>query len=49
KQAAAIPKFSETHSGEDVAIFAIGAGSQTVHGTIEQNVIYHIMKYALEK
>ncbi len=47
KQAAAIPKLSETHSGEDVAIYATGAGSQTVHGTIEQNVIYHIMKYAL--
>ena len=48
RQAAAIPKMSETHSGEDVAIYATGAGSQTVHGTIEQNVIYHIMKYALE-
>ena len=49
RQAATIPKMSETHSGEDVAIYATGAGSQTVHGTIEQNVIYHIMKYALEK
>lgn len=48
RQAAAIPKMSETHSGEDVAIFATGAGSQTVHGTIEQNVIYHIMKHALD-
>jgi alkaline phosphatase len=47
RQAAAIPKKSETHSGEDVAIFATGAGSQTVHGPIEPNVIYHIMKYAL--
>lgn len=47
KQAATIPKMSETHSGEDVAIYATGAGSQTVHGTIEQNVIYHIMKHAL--
>ncbi|VAW37605.1 Alkaline phosphatase [hydrothermal vent metagenome] len=48
KQAAAIPLISETHSGEDVVIYATGAGSQTVHGTIEQNVIYHIMKYALD-
>lgn len=47
KQAATIPMHSETHSGEDVAIYATGAGSQTVHSTIEQNVIYHIMKYAL--
>ena len=48
RQAATVPLMSETHSGEDVAIYAIGAGSQTVHGTIEQNVIYHIMKYALK-
>ncbi len=47
RQAATIPKISETHSGEDVVIYATGAGSQTVHGTLEQNVIYHIMKYAL--
>ena len=49
KQAAIIPMISETHSGEDVVIYAIGAGSQTVHGTIEQNVLYHIMKHALEQ
>ena len=48
RQAATIPKISETHSGEDVVVYATGAGSQTVHGTIEQNVIYHIMKYALQ-
>jgi alkaline phosphatase len=47
KQAATIPMESESHSGEDVPIYATGAGSQTVHGTIEQNVIYHIMKHAL--
>ena len=47
KQAATIPKMSETHSGEDVVIYATGAGSQTVRGTLEQNVIYHIMKHAL--
>jgi alkaline phosphatase len=46
-QAAAIPHMSETHSGEDVPIYATGAGSYTVHGTLEQNVIYHIMKHAL--
>jgi len=48
RQAATIPLMSETHSGEDVVIYATGAGSQTVHGTIEQNVIYHIMKHALK-
>lgn len=48
KQAATYPMESETHSGEDVAIYATGAGSYTVHGTVEQNVIYHIMKHALQ-
>ena len=48
KQAATIPRESETHSGEDVVIYATGAGSQAVHGTIEQNVIFHVMKYALD-
>jgi alkaline phosphatase len=48
KQAAIIPRESETHSGEDVVIYATGAGSQSVHGTLEQNVIFHIMKYVLE-
>ncbi len=43
KQAAAIPLHSETHSGEDVAVFANGAGSQGVHGVFEQNVLYHLM------
>ncbi len=46
-QAVTYPLESETHSGEDVAIYAIGAGSYLVRGTIEQNVIYHIMKKAL--
>jgi alkaline phosphatase len=48
KQAAAIPKYSESHSGEDVAIYATGAGSQLVRGTLEQNVIFHIMLNAIE-
>jgi alkaline phosphatase len=48
RQASTIPMHSETHSGEDVAIYAIGAGSQLVHGTMEQNVIFHIMHHAIE-
>ena len=47
-QAATIPKASETHSGEDVSILATGAGSHLVKGTIEQNVIFHIMLEALK-
>ncbi|MDF1763309.1 MAG: alkaline phosphatase [Oleibacter sp.] len=45
-QEALIPLESETHSGEDVAIFAIGPGSHLVSGVHEQNVIFHIINYA---
>ncbi len=31
---------SETHGGEDVALYATGAGSSAVHGVIEQNRIF---------
>lgn len=47
KQAATIPLKSETHSGEDVVIYATGAGSHLVRGVLEQHLIYHIMKTAL--
>ena len=33
----------ETHGGEDVAIYAIGPGSDAVRGVIEQNLIFDIM------
>jgi len=36
----------ETHAGEDVGIYAIGPGAHLVSGTIEQNVIFHVMNYA---
>ncbi|MCX7036366.1 MAG: alkaline phosphatase [Proteobacteria bacterium] len=38
---------SETHAGEDVALFARGPGADVVRGSIEQNEIYHIMRRAL--
>jgi alkaline phosphatase len=38
---------AETHSGEDVALYARGPGSSVVRGSIEQNEIYHIMRRAL--
>ncbi|MFK7863096.1 MAG: alkaline phosphatase [Pseudohongiellaceae bacterium] len=41
-----IPMWNETHAGEDVAIFAIGAGSDLVRGVMEQNVIFHVMMEA---
>jgi alkaline phosphatase len=38
---------AETHSGEDVALFASGPGADVARGVIDQNEIYHIMRRAL--
>lgn len=46
-QEATVPLSSETHGGEDVALYAVGPQSHLVSGLIEQNVIYHLMNYAL--
>jgi alkaline phosphatase len=46
-QEAAVPLGSETHAGEDVAIYAGGPMSHLFHGTMEQNWIYHVMREAL--
>lgn len=45
-QEALIPRKSETHGGEDVGIYAVGPGAHLVSGVNEQNVIFHIMRYA---
>ena len=45
-QEALIHLGSETHAAEDVAVYATGPGSHLVHGVMEQNVIYHIMRKA---
>ena len=42
-QPALVPLYSETHAGEDVAIFASGPGSELVNGVMEQNEIFHVM------
>jgi len=47
KQQALVPLEAETHGGEDVAIKATGPGSDLIRGTIEQNLIYHIMRRTL--
>jgi len=47
KQEAAVPLSDETHGGEDVAIFANGAGSDLIKGVMEQNWIFYVMKDAL--
>ncbi len=45
-QEATIPTSVETHGGDDVAIFARGPGSEALHGSLEQNVIFHVMVQA---
>ena len=41
-----VPRSSETHSGEDVAVYAKGPFAHLFDGTIEQNVIFHVALYA---
>lgn len=45
-QQALIPLKSASHSGEDVPIYASGPWAQLFHRTVEQNYIYHVMRYA---
>ncbi len=47
RQEAAVPLRSETHSGEDVPLYAIGPGAQLARGVLEQNALYHLMMAAL--
>jgi alkaline phosphatase len=47
QQEATVPLGAETHGGEDVAIFANGAGAQMVRGVMEQNWIFHVMREAM--
>ena len=35
--------YSETHGGEDVALYGIGLGSERVGGVIEQNLVFDII------
>jgi alkaline phosphatase len=46
-QQSLVPMVSESHGGEDVAVYADGPGAYLLHGVIEQNVIYHIMRQAM--
>lgn len=47
RPAALVPMPSETHAGEDVAVYAVGPGSDLVRGVMEQHVIFHVMMEAL--
>jgi alkaline phosphatase len=46
-QQALIPLKSETHSGEDVAIYARGPWAHLFDGTVEQNYVFHVMNFAV--
>lgn len=45
-QQALLPRESETHSGTEVALYAKGPWAHVFDGTIEQNVIFHVMLHA---
>ena len=47
QQQSAIPTGSETHAGEDVALYGQGPGAERVRGVIEQNLVYDIIVKAL--
>ncbi|XP_006893599.1 PREDICTED: intestinal-type alkaline phosphatase [Elephantulus edwardii] len=46
RQQAAVPLSSETHGGEDVALFARGPQAHLVHGVQEQTYVAHVMAFA---
>ena len=44
---AGIPRYSETHGGEDVGVWARGPMAHLVHRTHEQSYLGHLQMYAL--
>ena len=47
-QQALVPLSSETHSGEDIAVYARGPWAHLFQNTIEQSFIFHVMDYAAD-
>lgn len=45
-QESLVPLESETHSGEDVPIYASGPGAHLISGSNEQTIIFHAINYA---
>lgn len=41
-----MPLSSETHGGEDVAVFARGPQAHLMHGVQEQSYVAHLMAFA---
>ncbi|KLD74515.1 alkaline phosphatase [Xanthomonas hyacinthi] len=48
-QEALVPTKAETHGGDDVGIWARGPGSDALRGSLEENVIYHVIVQATPK
>jgi len=46
-QQALIPMGSESHAGDDVAVFAQGPQAYLLDGVVEQNLLYHVMAKAI--
>lgn len=45
-QSSGVPLKSETHGGEDVAVYANGPMAHLIHGVQEQHYVAHVMAYA---
>jgi len=45
-QQSLVPVRHETHSGEDVAIYARGPSAYLIRGVVEENYIFHVMYHA---
>lgn len=45
-QEALVPMGSETHGGDDVGVWAWGAGANAVRGNVEENTIFHFLLQA---
>lgn len=43
RQESMVPMTSETHGGEDVAVFATGVNAHLVRGSMEENWIFYVM------
>ena len=47
QQTSTVPLRAETHTGEDVAAYATGPGSDGVRGVMEQNKLFDVMQSVL--
>lgn len=45
-QEATVPLKDETHGGEDVPVYATGAGAAAFRGSLEQHVLFHLLVQA---